>query len=84
MTESEGKTSKFGQKLVGMTGFEPAASCSQSRRSTKLSHIPIDFGYNITVFNLCQRKFFCLINNNSSPATYLLLQCNYDLLILCT
>lgn len=25
---------------IGMTGFEPAASCSQSRRSTKLSHIP--------------------------------------------
>ena len=27
--------------MVGMTGFEPAASCSQSRRSTKLSHIPM-------------------------------------------
>ncbi len=25
--------------LVRMTGFEPAASCSQSKRSTKLSHI---------------------------------------------
>ena len=24
-----------------MTGFEPAASCSQSKRSTKLSHIRI-------------------------------------------
>ena len=27
--------------LVRMTGFEPAASCSQSKRSTKLSHIRI-------------------------------------------
>ena len=27
--------------MVGMTGFEPAASWSQTRRSTKLSHIPL-------------------------------------------
>ena len=27
--------------LVRMTGFEPAASCSQSKRSTKLSHIRV-------------------------------------------
>ena len=27
-------------KMVGMTGFEPATSCSQSRRATKLRHIP--------------------------------------------
>ena len=27
--------------MVGMTGFEPAASWSQTKRSTKLSHIPI-------------------------------------------
>ena len=26
--------------MVGMTGFEPAISCSQSKRSTKLSYIP--------------------------------------------
>ena len=26
--------------MVGMTGFEPATSCSQSRRATKLRHIP--------------------------------------------
>ena len=25
-----------------MAGFEPAASCSQSRRATKLRHIPLD------------------------------------------
>ena len=27
-------------KMVGMTGFEPATSWSQTRRSTKLSYIP--------------------------------------------
>ena len=27
-------------KMVGMTGFEPATSCSQSRRATRLRHIP--------------------------------------------
>ena len=26
--------------FVGMTGFEPAASCSQSRRPTGLGYIP--------------------------------------------
>jgi hypothetical protein len=26
--------------MVGMTGFEPAASASRTQRSTKLSHIP--------------------------------------------
>ena len=27
-------------KMVGMTGFEPAASSSRTRRATKLCHIP--------------------------------------------
>src|SRR5699024_5745257 len=27
--------------VVGATGFEPATSCSQSRRSTKLNYAPI-------------------------------------------
>ena len=30
----------YTRKMVGMTGFEPATSCSQSRRATKLRHIP--------------------------------------------
>ncbi len=30
--------------LVGVTGFEPAALCSQSRCSTKLSHTPLFIG----------------------------------------
>ena len=29
-------------KMVGMTGFEPATSCSQSTHSAKLSYIPIE------------------------------------------
>ena len=28
-------------RMVGMTGFEPAASWSQTKHSTKLSYIPI-------------------------------------------
>ncbi len=28
---------------IGMTGFEPATSCSQSRRATKLRYIPDSF-----------------------------------------
>jgi hypothetical protein len=32
--------------MVGMTGFEPAASWSRTRRSTKLSHIPTRMLYN--------------------------------------
>lgn len=28
--------------LVGVPGFEPGASCSQSKRSTKLSHTPME------------------------------------------
>lgn len=27
-------------KMVGTTGFEPATSCSQSRRATRLRHVP--------------------------------------------
>ena len=34
--------------LVGVTGFEPAASWSQTKRSTKLSHTPIYLILSIT------------------------------------
>src|SRR5438132_1236492 len=30
-----------GNKMVGVTGFEPATSWSQTRRSTKLSYTPL-------------------------------------------
>ena len=32
--------------MVGVTGFEPAASWSRTKRSTKLSHTPIATSYN--------------------------------------
>ncbi len=35
--------------MVGMTGFEPAASWSQTKRSTKLSHIPV-----YLIFSFCK------------------------------
>jgi hypothetical protein len=31
---------RFRLAKIGMTGFEPATSCSQSRRATKLRYIP--------------------------------------------
>jgi hypothetical protein len=31
----------IGSRQVGVTGFEPAASCSRSKRSTKLSYTPL-------------------------------------------
>lgn len=30
----------YARDMVGTTGFEPATSCSQSRRATKLRHVP--------------------------------------------
>ena len=41
--------------MVGTTGFEPATSCSQSRRATKLRHVPstVQLGY----FNKAGRMF---------------------------
>jgi hypothetical protein len=29
-----------GDEEIGLAGFEPAASCTRGRRSTKLSHSP--------------------------------------------
>ena len=40
--------------VVGMTGFEPAASWSQTKRSTKLSHIPMRCSYFIIFRCFCQ------------------------------
>ena len=33
------------EEMVGVAGFEPATSCSQSRRATKLRHTPIRGGH---------------------------------------
>ena len=38
--EGWGSTIELRPHMVGTTGFEPAASCSQSRRATKLRHVP--------------------------------------------
>ena len=38
-------------KMVGVTGFEPATLCSQSRCATKLRHIPDCF-----ILALCRQK----------------------------
>ncbi len=35
---------------IGVTGFEPATSCSQSRRSTKLSHTPPVVSFTVRLF----------------------------------
>ena len=45
--------------MVGVTGFEPAASWSRTKRSTKLSHTPIFFfrkGYYNTEKKVCQAE----------------------------
>ena len=31
----------YARTMVGTTGFEPATSCSQSKRATKLRHVPM-------------------------------------------
>jgi hypothetical protein len=45
--------------MVGMRGFEPRTSCSQSRRAAKLRHIPVFFA-----LNCC----FALIRFRITPA----------------
>ena len=37
---------------IGMTGFEPAASCSQRMRATKLRHIPMLTDYNLNLLKI--------------------------------
>lgn len=42
--------------IVGMTGFEPAASCSQSKRPTKLGYIPLLFIVQLSFNRGAQRR----------------------------
>ena len=42
-------------EMVGTTGFEPATSCSQSRRATKLRHVPTQLASRY--FNRTRNKF---------------------------
>ena len=39
-------------KKIGMTGFEPAASCTQNKRATELRYIPIFIVIGITDMKL--------------------------------
>ena len=57
--------------MVGMTGFEPAASASRTQRSTKLSHIPKTLG----ILSLSPP----FVNKNFSYRFYLLLIDRFDL-----
>ena len=52
-------------RMVGTTGFEPATSCSQSRRATKLRHVPstVQLGY----YNKARRMFKKISFNSKAP-----------------
>ena len=52
-------------RMVGTTGFEPATSCSQSRRATKLRHVPstVQLGY----YNKARRMFKKISLNSRAP-----------------
>ena len=46
--------------LVGTGGFEPSASCSQSKRSTRLSYVPLK-NFTFTIISdilLCSPRWF--------------------------
>ena len=56
--------------MVGVTGFEPAASWSRTKRSTKLSHTPVfNFrkGYYNTGKVVCQAQFTQKIEESGIP-----------------
>ncbi len=40
LKEEEANSGKLAGESIGLAGFEPAASCTRGRRSTKLSHSP--------------------------------------------
>ena len=50
ITYNSQNLSTFPAFLVGTTGIEPATSCSQSKRATRLRHVPKQFLYIITNF----------------------------------
>ena len=56
--------------MVGVTGFEPAASWSRTKRSTKLSHTPVFFFrkvYYNTEKRVCQAKTAQNKKENENP-----------------
>ena len=44
------------KEMVGMTGFEPAASSSRTMRATKLCHIPTTSNIILWTRNKCKQK----------------------------
>ena len=45
--------------MVGTGGFEPSASCSQSKRSTRLSYVPFIFANSVIIIQrLCSPTSF--------------------------
>lgn len=43
-------------EMVGMTGFEPATSCSRSKRTTKLCYIPMSYTILFRFMKICNKK----------------------------
>ena len=58
--------------MVGVTGFEPAASWSRTKRSTKLSHTPVFFfrrEYYNTEKMVCQAQTAQNVKENKTGQT---------------
>ena len=70
--------------MVGVTGFEPATSCSQSKCSTKLSYTPIRIGKEGPVFGLREKSpiLTCpsVSGDHQPPIMVQLAQCLQELL----
>ena len=47
--------------MVGATGFEPAAPCSQSRCATRLRHAPI---LDVMIFNRQTKNIICRLSKS--------------------
>jgi hypothetical protein len=63
----------FGEKSVGVAGFEPATSCSQSRRDNRATLYPEKFGLQkYTFFTITNKKMnflFCGEEGIRTPGT---------------
>ena len=63
----------FGGKIVGVAGFEPATSCSQSRRDNRATLYPEKFGLQkYTFFTITNKKtnfLFCGEEGIRTPGT---------------
>ena len=69
--------------MVGTGGFEPSASCSQSKRSTRLSYVPLK-NFTFTIISdilLCSPRWFAcpafLLPQNRSTTGQSMLNAQY-------